>query len=78
NGERLALEGSGRAETRSLPRTLAWIGRDAALAPLAESVALEGSVKADGGAVMLPRLRLRLGQNVLDGAAQASLAAPRA
>lgn len=74
----LALEGTGRLETRSLPQTLAWIGRDAALAPLAETFALEGSFTAEGAALMLPRLRVRLGQNVLDGAAQASLATPRA
>ncbi|GJD55896.1 AsmA family protein [Methylobacterium dankookense] len=74
----LALEGTGKLETRSLPQTLAWIGRDAALAPLAETFALEGSFSAEGAAVMLPRLRVRLGQNVLDGAGQASLATPRA
>ena len=74
----LTLDGTGRLETRSLPRALAWIGRDAAFAPRAESFALEGSFKAEGAAVMLPRLRVRLGQNVLDGAGQANLATPRA
>lgn len=77
-GPEVTLSGSGRLETRSLPQALAWIGRDAALAPLADAFALEGRFKAEGTAVMLPQLRVRLGQNVLDGAGQASLALPRA
>lgn len=76
--ERVTLAGTGRLETRSLASSLAWIGRDAALAPLAGAFTLEGRFESQGGAVTVPRLRVTLGTNVLDGAASVDLAAPRA
>ena len=76
--DRLKLAGRGRAETPSLPRALAWLGRDAALLPLAGRFTLEGRFETDGAAVMLPQVRVGVGDNVLDGAGQASLATPRA
>ncbi|AWN37291.1 AsmA family protein [Methylobacterium radiodurans] len=73
----LRLAGEGRLETRSLPRLLAALDRDAALLPLAEAFALEGRFETAGAAVMLPRLRVSLGRNVLDGAGSLNLAQPR-
>ncbi len=73
----LRLAGEGRLETRALPRLLAALGRDAALLPFARSFALEGRFETEGPAVMLPRLRVSLGQNVLDGAGAVNIGAAR-
>lgn len=73
----LRLAGEGRLETRALPRLLAALGHDAALLPLVQSFALEGRFETEGPAVMLPRLRVSLGQNVLDGAGAADFGAAR-
>lgn len=73
----LRLVGEGRLETRALPRLLAAFGHDAALLPLVQNFALEGRFETEGPAVMLPRLRVSLGQNGLDGAGAANFGAAR-
>ncbi|MFC6775509.1 AsmA family protein [Methylobacterium gregans] len=73
----LRLAGEGRLETRALPRLLAAFGHDAALLPLVQNFALEGRFETEGPAVMLPRLRVSLGQNGLDGAGAANFAQAR-
>lgn len=73
----LRLAGEGRLETRALPGLLTALGHDAALLPLVRTFALEGRFETEGAAVMLPRLRISLGQNVLDGAGAANFSAAR-
>ena len=68
-GEGWAVTGHGTLRTRSLPETLAWIGRDMALSPLIEALALEGNFEADGQGLRLPRLHVSAGGTALDGAA---------
>lgn len=62
------LAGRARFETRSLPETLAWLGRDAPLAPLAGTLTLEGSFESAGRSASWPSLRVGLGGNALEGA----------
>lgn len=75
-----SLSGHARFETASLPETLAWIGREAPLAPLAGAFSLEGAFEAQGRAVSWPVLRVGAGSAVMEGAGAVSLgsaASPR-
>ena len=67
------LAGRARFETRSLPETLAWLGRDAPLAPLAGTFTLEGSFESAGRSASWPSLRVGLGSNALEGAGAVTL-----
>lgn len=69
------LAGRARFETRSLPETLAWLGRDAPLAPLAGAFTLEGRFESAGRSASWPSLRIGLGSNTLDGAGAVTLGA---
>ena len=62
------LTGRLRFETRSLPETVAWIGRDVPLAPLAGAFSVIGRFETAERSVSWPSLRIGLGQNVLEGA----------
>lgn len=68
-----SLSGRARFETTSLPQTLAWLGRDAPLAPLTNSFSLEGTFEAQGRAVSWPILRIGTGSTVMEGAGAVSL-----
>lgn len=68
-----SLSGQARFETASLPETLAWIGRDAPLAPLTGAFSLEGAFEAQGRAVSWPVLRIGTGSTVMEGAGAFSL-----
>lgn len=75
-----SLSGRARFETASLPETLAWIGSEAPLAPLAGAFSLEGAFEAQGRAVSWPVLRVSAGTTVMEGAGAfsfGSAAAPR-
>ncbi|MEL6062669.1 MULTISPECIES: AsmA family protein [unclassified Methylobacterium] len=63
-----SLAGQMRAETRSLPESLAWLGLKAPLSPLAGAFSLTGLFETADRSVSWTRLRLGLGQNVLEGA----------
>ena len=81
NGSALpSLAGRARFESRSLPETLAWLGRTAPLSPLAGAVSLDGRFESANRSVSWPSLRVGLGDDVLDGAGSVTLgpgAAPR-
>ncbi|MEH3066309.1 MAG: AsmA family protein [Methylobacterium radiotolerans] len=62
------MSGQVRFETRSLPESLAWIGRDMPLAPLAGAFSVDGRFETGERSVSWPSLRIGLGQNVLEGA----------
>jgi AsmA protein len=68
-----ALTGQVRAETRSLPDFLAWIGRDVPLSPLAGAFSIAGRFETADRSVSWPSLRIGLGQNVLEGAGAVAL-----
>lgn len=70
------LSASGQAvlQTASLPETLGWIGYGAALSPLIEALALEGTFEVDRRGLRFPQVRLTAGGTTLDGAA--SIEAP--
>lgn len=68
-----SLSGRARFETRSLPETLAWIGRDAPLGPLAGAFSLEGAFEAQDRAMSWPVLRVGAGSTVMEGAGAVSL-----
>ena len=70
-----ALAGQMRIETRSLPESLSWIGWEAPLAPLAGAFSVTGSFETADRSVSWPRLRIGIGQNVLEGAGAVSLGA---
>jgi AsmA protein len=67
------LIGQVRFETRSLPETLSWIGRDVPLSPLAGAVSVTGSFETAERSVSWPSLRVGFGQNVLEGAGAVAL-----
>ncbi|MCJ2072999.1 AsmA family protein [Methylobacterium sp. J-030] len=62
------LAGQMRVETRSLPDSLAWVGLNVPLSPLAGAFSLAGLFETADRSVSWTRLRLGLGQNVLEGA----------
>lgn len=67
------LAGQMRAETRSLPESLAWIGLNVPLAPLAGAFSLDGYFETADRSIAWTRLRLGLGPNVLEGAGAVAL-----
>ena len=69
------LAGRARFESRALPRTLAWLGRDAPLAALAGTFSLDGRFETGDRSVSWPSLRVGLGDDVLDGAGAVTLGA---
>ncbi|GEP06928.1 AsmA family protein [Methylobacterium oxalidis] len=71
------LSGSGSFETASLPRTLAWVGTDVALAPFLDSFTLDGTFEASRAGLMLPDVRVSVGGNALEGAVSASFGEAR-
>lgn len=76
-GERWTIAGHGRFQTHALLDTLAWIGRDMALSPLIEALALDGTFEADRRSLRLPKLHVSAGGTVLDGAASLELSGDR-
>ena len=76
-GERWTLNGHGSLRTEALPETLAWLGRDMALSPLIEALALEGGFEADRDSLRLPKLHVSAGGTALDGAASVELSSDR-
>lgn len=68
-----AVAGQMRLETRSLPESLAWIGRSAPLSPLAGAFSIAGRFETKGRSVAWPGLRIGVGQNVLEGAGAVAL-----
>lgn len=73
-GEDLRLAGSGRLQARALPRTLAWLGTDVALAPFVGDLSLEGPFEVAAGTVMMSRVAVGIGNSRLEGAMSALLA----
>lgn len=71
-GANPSLSGHGRIEARDLPRTLAWIGADIALSPFVRDLSLDGAFEAAGSGVMLPSVRVGIGNSRLEGAMSAS------
>ncbi|WP_457107029.1 AsmA family protein [Methylobacterium sp. P5_C11] len=73
-----ALSGELRFATRSLPESLAWLGREAPLAPLAGAFTIDGRFETAERSVSWPRLRIGIGQNVLEGAGAVTLGSGQA
>ncbi|AWN49310.1 membrane assembly protein AsmA [Methylobacterium terrae] len=71
------LSGQGRFATPALPGTLAWLGIAPGPAALAGPVSLEGRFAAGPGGVEWPDIRVRIGDNRLEGAGAATLARGR-
>ena len=69
----LSLSGEGRLEARAFRRTLAWIGGDVALSPFVDTVSLDGRFEAAPSAIMLPSVRVGIGNSRFEGAMSASL-----
>ncbi|WP_244471660.1 AsmA family protein [Methylobacterium sp. ARG-1] len=67
------LAGRARFESRALPETLAWLGRDAPLASLAGAFSLDGRFETSEKSVSWPSLRVGLGDDVLEGAGAVAL-----
>ncbi|KQO42358.1 MULTISPECIES: AsmA family protein [unclassified Methylobacterium] len=68
----VSLRGQGSLQTRSLRETLAWAGTDIALSPLLDTFAIDGTFESSGRNLLLPTMRLRLGDNSLEGAGSIS------
>ncbi|TXM75305.1 AsmA family protein [Methylobacterium sp. WL69] len=73
----LALTGSASLRTRSLPETLGWVGGDLALSPMIEAFALAGAFEVRDRTLLLPSLRLDVGDNRFEGAGSVALAGGR-
>lgn len=71
------LSGEGRFATPALPGTLAWLGIAPGPAALAGPVSLEGRFAAGPEGVEWPDIRVRIGDNRLEGAGAATLARGR-
>ncbi|GJE26024.1 hypothetical protein LKMONMHP_0868 [Methylobacterium organophilum] len=71
-------KGQASIDVRSVPETLAWAGGGLALSPLVEDLGLEASFEAKSGSFEVPNLRVRAGDNVLEGAGSATFGASRA
>lgn len=72
-----ALAGNASLRTRSLPETLAWMGGDVALSPVIEAFAVAGRFEVRDRTVLLPSVRVHLGEDLLEGAGSVSLAGKR-
>ncbi|GJE17095.1 AsmA family protein [Methylobacterium marchantiae] len=70
--EGLSLRGQGSLQTRSLRETLAWAGTDVALSPFLQTFAIDGTFESSGRNLLLPSMRLQLGDNRLEGAGSVS------
>ncbi|KST57961.1 membrane assembly protein AsmA [Methylobacterium sp. GXS13] len=68
-----ALAGRARFKSRSLSETLAWLRRDAPLSPLARAFSVDGQFDVWDRSVSWPRLRVGLGDDVLEGAGAVTL-----
>ncbi|MCJ2122916.1 AsmA-like C-terminal region-containing protein [Methylobacterium sp. J-077] len=68
-----ALAGHARFESRSLPKTLAWLGRAAPLAALAGAFFVDGRFETADRSLSWPSLRVGLGDDVLEGAGAVAL-----
>jgi len=68
-----ALAGRARFKSRSLSETLAWLRRDAPLSPLARAFSVDGQFDVSDRSVSWPRLRVGLGDDVLEGAGAVTL-----
>ena len=68
-----ALAGRARFKSRSLSETLAWLRRDAPLSPLARAFSFDGQFDVSDRSVSWPRLRVGLGDDVLEGAGAVTL-----
>ncbi|KMO29245.1 hypothetical protein VQ02_30205, partial [Methylobacterium variabile] len=68
------LSGQGRFATPALSGTLAWLGIEPGPAALAGPVSLEGRLVAGPGGVEWPEIRVRVGDNQLEGAGAVALA----
>ncbi len=71
------LSGQGRFTTPALARTLAWLGVEPGPAALAGPVGVEGRFTARPGGVEWPEIRVRFGDNRLEGAGALALARGR-
>ncbi|KMO10794.1 AsmA family protein, partial [Methylobacterium platani] len=71
------LSGRGRFATPALPATLAWLGIAPGPAALAGPASLEGRFTARPGSIEWPDIRVRFGDNSLEGAGAATLARGR-
>lgn len=86
-GDGYAITGFGRLATQSLPEVLTLTGGAVALAPLLDAIVVEADFEAEGGktkvgragggTVLLPRLRVAVGGNRLDGAGSVAFAEAR-
>ncbi len=72
-----ALTGSVSLRTRSMPETLGWMGGDIALSPVIEALALSGRFEVRERTLLLPSVRLTVGEDRFEGAGSVSLAAAR-
>ncbi|WP_019903525.1 AsmA family protein [Methylobacterium sp. 77] len=68
----VSLRGQGSLQTRSLRETMDWAGTDVALAPFLETFAIDGTFESSGRNLLLPSMRLQLGDNRLEGAGSIS------
>jgi len=73
----LALSGTASLRTRSLPETLGWMGSDVALSPVIEAFALAGRFEVRDRALLLPSVRVHVGEDRFEGAGSVSLAGAR-
>ena len=73
----LSLRGQGSLQSRSLRETLTWAGTDIALSPFLDSLAIDGTFESSGRTLLLPSMRMRLGDNSLEGAGSISFAESR-
>ena len=72
-----ALTGSASLRTRSVPETLGWMGGDMALSPVIEALALSGRFEVRERTLLLPSVRLNIGEDRFEGAGSVSLAGAR-
>lgn len=73
----LSLRGQGSLQSSSLRETLTWAGTDIALSPFLDSLAIDGTFESSGRTLLLPSMRMRLGDNSLEGAGSISFAESR-
>lgn len=76
-GARYAVSGHLRLASQSLPEMLDWSGVTVALAPLLDALVVESDFTTEAGTLILPRLRVEMGGNRLEGAGSLALAGGR-
>lgn len=67
-GQSLTLAGRGTLQTRSLPETLTWAGGATAFSPFIETFGLDGRFELLGRTLLLPEVKVAVGDNRLEGA----------